>query len=361
MSSKIKEIEDKNIWDKFITPQNVYTFVQSWEWGELNKSMGDRIWRFGLYKNEELIAVALVIKVHARRGNFLFVPHGPIISSKFKVQNSKYEILKNFTDEFKNLAKKERVNFIRVSPLLLDTEENKEYFKKLGFRPAPIYMHAETTWTLIIGESGRPILDYNLIMGMRKNTRNLIRRAEKEGVEIISGTSSELINEFLKLYKKTSKKHNFVPFSDEYIYEEIKNFNGNARIYLAKWQNKILSSAVIVFYGHSAFYHHGANSLENNKIPAAYLLQWQVIKDAKEDGKKYYNFWGIAKDELNKKPRIQIKNLLRGKHPWHGLTFFKKGFGGYKTDYMHAQDLPLNYKYWKSYLIEKIRLWRRGV
>lgn len=345
MSNKTKEIKDKNIWDTFVIAQKEHTFLHAWAWGSLNKVMGDKVFRLGLYEHEKLIAVALIIKVHAKRGNFLFMPHGPI----FTESENRYEILKNFIEKFKQIAKSEKVNFIRVSPLLLDTEKNKEYFKKLDFRPAPIYMHAETTWALDIGPPEHPVSDYDLMMGMRKNTRNLIRRAEKEGVKIISGTSTEFIHEFLTLYKKTAQKHGFVAFSDKFIQEEIKKFNGDAKIYLAQWHNKIISAAIIVFYGNSAFYHHGANSNEYNKIPAAYLLQWQIIKDAKNEGKTYYNFWGISKDEANKK------------HPWYGLSFFKKGFGGYRTDYMHAQDLPLNYGYWINYIIEKIRIWKRGI
>jgi len=95
--------------------------------------------------------------------------------------------------------------------------------------------------------------------------------------------------------------------------------------------------------GEYAFYHHGASQNTYPKIPTAYAVQWAAIREAKKRGIKLYNFWGIAPDENDKK------------HPWAGLTLFKKGFGGYRTNYLHAQDLPLSWKYWISWSIELIR------
>lgn len=339
-------IHDKGLWDDFITAQHEHSFLHAWAWGVLNESEGDRIWRFGAYEGATLVAVALLISVRARRGNFFFIPQGPIIKDSHRGEKDIQHILQVFLDEFKRIGKKENVNFIRISPLLERINAHKDIFKALGFRVAPIHMHAEVTWTLRLDNGYE-----ELLMDMRKTTRNLIRRAERDGVEIISGTSKEYIDEFFKLYSETSNRHNFVPFSYDYIRHEISAFaqEGDAKVYLAKWEGKTLSSAVVIFYGHSAFYHHGANSSEHQKIPAAYLLQWRAIQEAKNRGKQNYNFWGIAEDEENTS------------HPWHGLTFFKKGFGGQRTEYVHAQDIPLNKKYWINYAIDSIRRMRRGI
>jgi len=161
---EIKNITDKSTWDAFVTSQKSHTFLHSWAWGELNEKMGDKIWRLGLYDSEKLIAVALLIKVHAKRGNFLFVPHGPIIAAG-RVGDS----LAPLIDEFKKIGKTEGVNFIRISPLLKKTEQNQKIFKELGFRNSPIHMHAEVTWTLDLAKE-----EYNIYLFY---TPRLIRRA----------------------------------------------------------------------------------------------------------------------------------------------------------------------------------------
>jgi len=370
MSIKIKEITEKQIWEDFVTSQEEYSFLHSWAWGEFNKSMGDKVWRLGIYNNQKLVAVALTIKVHAKKGNFLFVPHGPVFAESEKITNnqetknksplpsgsrfagqitnSKFQILNELTNYLKNLANQEKCVFIRISPILENLDDNKKIFKELGFRDAPIYMHAETTWMLELTKS-----EEDLLYGMRKNTRNLVRRAKKEGIEVTKSSDFDAIDKFMKLYKETAGNHSFVPFSERYIESEIKAFNQeencSADVYLAKYKNQYIAGAVIVFYGNSAYYHHGASSFEHRKIPASYLIQWQAIKDAKKEGRSYYNFWGISADEEDRK------------HPWYGLTLFKKGFGGFRKDYLHAQDLTTSPLYWASYAVDKVRLWKRGV
>ena len=77
---ELKEIINKDEWEGFLSQCAEKTFLQSWNWGEFNKKMGGKIWRFGIYEGEKLLAVALVVKVLARRGTFLFIPHGPVLA-----------------------------------------------------------------------------------------------------------------------------------------------------------------------------------------------------------------------------------------------------------------------------------------
>ena len=336
---KIIEITDKRQWEDFMSTCQENSFLQSWNWGEFNKITGEKIWRLGVFDNDKLEAVALVIKVKARRGSFLFIPYGPAY-----LGDNKERVLKELTSFLKKLAKKEKVVFIRISPLLEKTEENLEIFKKAGFRDAPVHMmHPETTWLLDITKNEDEILKE-----MRKTHRNLIKRAKKEGVEIVQGVDEEDIKTFYDIHMETVRRHKFTPFSYDYIKSEIEVLkkDNQISIFSAKYDNKIISSAIIVFYGSQAFYHHGSSRSEYNKIPASYLTLWEAIKGAKKRGLKTFNFYGIVED----KP----------KHPWYGLSRFKKGFGGYKEELLHCQDLPLSKKYALNYIVETMRKIKRG-
>ena len=315
--------------------------------------MGDKVWRLGIFEASKLIAVSLVIKVHARRGNFLFVPHGPILAKGEKIFNSQFSIFKQLTEKFQKIAKQEKVSFIRISPLLENNEDNRAMFQNLGFRPAPIHMHAEVTWTLALSPT-----EEELLMSMRKTTRNLIRRAIKEGVEIKTDNTEQGIEVFNNLYQETASRHIFTPFSLTYIKNQVRVFaqNNSIQIFTAWYNNECLASAIVVFYGKSAYYHHGASSsTKYPKIPAAYLLQWEAIREAKGRGHRFYNFWGIVSTD-NQQPTTN-----NDKHPWAGITLFKTGFGGFQTDYLHAQDLPLSWKYWPNWVIETLRKKRRNL
>lgn len=84
----IKEINNKEVWEGFSGQCEEKTFLNSWNWGEFQKREGNKIWRLGIYDNEQLVAIILIIKIRARRGTFLFIPHGPnIINSKFQIPN----------------------------------------------------------------------------------------------------------------------------------------------------------------------------------------------------------------------------------------------------------------------------------
>ncbi|HPM39170.1 MAG TPA: peptidoglycan bridge formation glycyltransferase FemA/FemB family protein [Candidatus Pacearchaeota archaeon] len=333
----IREIDDKKRWEDFVSECTEKTFCQSWNWGIFNQSMGDKVWRFGIFENEQLVAIAQVLKIKARRGSFLFVPHGPLIAL-----GDKKEIIKSILEKLKDLAKTENVNFIRFSPILEVSDSN--IFKELGFRNAPIHMHPELTWELDISLSEEDILK-----GMRKTTRYLIKQAEKnEDIEITRGTSDEMLNDFEKLYLETAERQSFTPFSNDYLKKEVDAFKNDNQILIfsGKYKGEVVSSAIIVYYSGIGFYHQGASSLKYPKVPVSYLLQWEAIKEAKTRGCRLYNFWGVIPEAT--------KN-----HPWAGLSLFKKGFGGFEKEYVKTQDYILSNKYWLTYIIEQIRRRKR--
>ena len=144
---EIKEIPIKEIWENFLLNCKEKTFLNSWNWGEFQKKEGNKIWRLGIYDNEQLVAVALVVKVKARRGIFLFVPHGPVLLCQTIKEGAKLPAESGELSSFLiKLAKEERASFIRVAPIWQRTEENIRIFKELGFRDAPIHIHPELTW-----------------------------------------------------------------------------------------------------------------------------------------------------------------------------------------------------------------------
>jgi len=346
MELEIRKIEDKKIWEDFLFQCEEKTFLQSWNWGEFQKKMGNKIWRLGVFKNGELIGVTLVIKIEAKRGRFLFVPHGPVIKIfNFQFSIFKQKVLEILLEELKKIANQERCSFIRIAPIWERTTESEKIFKDLGFKTAPMHTHPEITWELNLEKS-----EEELLMNMRKTTRYLIRQGLKnEFLQIEKSQNPNELKTFNDLYQKTVNRHHFVPFSLSYLKNEFLSFlpDNQISLFFAKYKEKVLASAIIVFWQKIAFYHHGASSLEYPKIPASYLLQWEAIKEAKRRGCRIYNFWGIAESESKK-------------HPFWGLTLFKKGFGGYEKKYVRTQDLPLSFKYWFTWSFEELRKKKRG-
>jgi len=343
---EIQEIKDKNEWEDFASQCPNKTFCQSWNWGEFNRAMGDNCWRLGVYSENILIAIAQVLKISAKRGTFIFLPHGPI----FKEENRKKEVISILLAHLKILGKENKADFIRLAPLLERTEENINVFKNLGFRTAPIHMHPELTWELDLTDSEEEIL-----ANMRKTTRYLIRQGEKnEDVIVEKSKNYDDLKAFEDVYKITADRHSFVPFSMKYLKNELEAFGNDNQIVIfsGKYNGEIVASAMVIYWSNGAFYHQGASSLKYPKIPVSYLVQWEAIKEAKKRNCKTYNFWGIA-------PESELE--AKENHPWKGLSLFKKGFGGYKKEYVKTQDYPLKLKYWAIYIFEEIRKKQRNL
>jgi len=336
-------IKDKNIWENFLLDCQEKTFLSSWNWGEFNKMMGNKIWRLGIFENDELTSVALVVKTVAKRGTFLLVPHGPVT----EVTGYRLQVLEILLEELKKIAKDKGVDFIRISPIRERNEENIRLFKSLKFKEAPIHVHPETSWKLDIRPS-----EEELLMQMRKTTRYLIRQAQKNSnIEIFQSSKIDDVETFNKLYQEVVKLQHFVPFSFEYLKNEFLAFQSNNQIslFFGKYKGEIIASAFVIFWSRIGFYHHAALLSEYHKIPIAYSLLWEAIKEAKRRRCISFDFWGYVDPKENPK------------HPWAGPTLFKMGFGGRPYEYAKTQDFPLSKKYWLTYLFEKLRKTKRGL
>ena len=349
MKFELREIIDKNIWEDFFSSVKDKTFLQSWNWGNFNKKSGSDILRYGIYQGEELVATSFILRVKAKRGPFIFLPHGPNLK---KVDISfKKEIIRFLLEELKEIAKKDNCVSIKIAPLWGRTKENISIFKELGFKESPIHIHPDITWELDLSPNKE-----GLLLGMRKTTRYLIRRAEKNNdIQIIKSKSVKDISEFNKIYQITKNRQEFIPFSLNYLEDQFNSFieDDQILILLAKYNGEVIASGVFIFWNNIGFYHHGASSLKYPKIPASYLLMWRAIEEAKERGCKKFNFWGTAP--------LSETDTYNKKHPWAGLTLFKTGFGGHSRKYVKTQDFIVSPRYWLSFVFEIIRKIKRGL
>jgi lipid II:glycine glycyltransferase (peptidoglycan interpeptide bridge formation enzyme) len=353
---EIREVTSKEEWEGFLLQCAEKTFLQSWNWGDFqllqaasakaSASQG-KIWRFGIYNSTNLFSVVLVVKVLAKRGTFLYIPHGPVFLGRLVIKDKK-EILELVLARLLEISKEEKANFVRISSLLAESDENKNMLVDLGFKNSPMPASAyEATWKLDIY---RP--EDELLKNLRKTTRYLIRKAE-ENNDILIEKSDNLgdIEIYQKLNKAVSKRQKFIPFSDDFIRNEFKVFAADkqALFLFGKYKGEIVAGAMIIFWSGIAFYHQAGSLAKFSKLSIPYLLQWEAIKEAKNRGCKVYDFWGFT--DPVKFP----------KHPWAGPTLFKMGFGGYKEEYVKTQDYIISQKYWMNYIIEKIRRIKRGL
>jgi len=341
---EIKIINDKSIWESFLLECEQRSFLNSWNWGEFQIKIGNKIWRFGVFDGENLIGIALITKIKAKRGTFLLTQHGPVIVPS----NKRKEILRFLLEELKKIGKEEKAAFIRMNPLWEANQENQNILRDLGFRQAPMHANAyEATWKLDI-----TITEEELLKNMRKTTRYLIRQGMKnQDITIEKSERLDDIEKYQKLNKEIAKRQKFVPFSFEYVKNEFDIFSkdGQALLFFGKYKEEIVSSALVIFWSQIGFYHQAASSSKYAKFSVPYLLLWEAIKEAKKRGCILYDFWGY------------INPFENPRHPWAGPTLFKIGFGGNAYKYVKTQDFPLSKRYWLTFIFEKLRKAKRGL
>lgn len=311
------------------------SFLQSFEYGEMQGKMGNEpVYMLIEDQDDQIVGSMLAILFKARRGRYLFMPY-PVMDKK---------IMEVILPHLRALAGTLKIDFLRISPMIDESAENKKWMADMGFRDAPVHMmHPELLWLLDLNKT-----EEELLKDMRKNTRYGVKQAEKMGLEVKSGATEELLKQFYEIHEETSKRQHFIPYPWAYLKAQLEVFapKDQIKIYIVENEGKPIAGAVIMFFGPEGIYHHGASLSEFNKIPSSYLIQWEAIKETKKRGMPRYNFWGVVDNAP--------------KHPWAGLSFFKKGFGGYGRPILHCQDLPLTPKYWFNFVIETIRRIKRG-
>lgn len=328
----IQPATNATVWDEFLKTQLWSPFLQSWTMGEVYRDIGQEPIRLEVRNGENIVGICQAILVPARRGKHLMVQYGPVI-----IESCKHEAISTLIQELKKIAKDRGCSFIRISPFW----PKEDAPVTPGTVSAPLHLLAEHIWFLNL--QGKT--EDDILKGMRPTTRNLIRRAEKEGVTV---HKSPDIDPFLHLHKQTHQRHKFTPYTDAFFRAQSQRFApAHCTLYVATYQNEPVAASVHMHFGGETSYHHGASSLTYPKIPASTLLQWRAIQDAMKRGDRIYNFWGIAPPNIKK-------------HPFTGVTTFKTGFGGELLELTPCMDIPLSKRYYCTRIFEALRRWKRG-
>ena len=273
----------------------------------------------------------------AKRGRYLEIPCGPLINWKDA------DLVREVFTKIKEVARAERCVFVRIRPQLVASEENLRMLAGLGLKLAPMHLAAEHTVMLDLRLS-----EDELLAGMRRQTRYEVRRAEKLGITVEKSNSEEAFKEFHKVQVKTARRQGFVPPDMKTLLAEREAFGDEAWIYVAKTaEGEPVAYGLIIANGREGDYYEAASTDLNRKLPGAYALLWQAMRDLKHDGYERFNLWGIA-------PKGQPG------HRYAGVTTFKTGFGGTIVEYAPAHDLVISrVGYVKDLIVEKARKKRR--
>lgn len=148
--------------------------------------------------------------------------------------------------------------------------------------------------------------------------RNVIRKAQKNGIEIRVGSSPELFETFREIYNSTMDKDNadeYYYFSPEFYKSIFTDLAENAQIFCAVLDEKVIAAAIMLSANEKMNYHLSGSIREYSNLAPTNLILYEAALWGCENGcKSLYLGGGVGSGE-------------------DGLFKFKKSF--YRKD-----DLP---------------------
>lgn len=288
------------------------SFLQSFEWGEFQATLGREIARLRTSSFQ-----ALLIRHELPFGNsYLYCPRGPVA---LQPGGPDAAALAHFVEQVRALES--GAVFVKIEPEWPSDGSVRDLLRSHGFISSRVEIQPAKTLILDIS---RP--EEQLLGAMKKGRRYDIRLAERKGVSARK-LGREEQDTFLHLLAETARRDRFRTHPPSYYREMLERFqDGGGKPSVELWgtdyQGQLLAINLVLFWGERMTYLHAASSSHHRDVMAPAFLQWHVLKEAKRRGFKEYDLWGISE-------------------AWPGVTRFKQAFGGTEVDYVGSYELAL--------------------
>lgn len=338
MDIRFEKANDENLnqW-KEINNSSDSSFLTSLEWGEFQKTLNKDISGYVLYDDETPFGIMYVENNKRRIAKYAYAPFNPVINWEMLARKYEFnrallvsEVFHSIRKFMKFYIKEKGLTVFRFDPLL--PSEFAPNILEIGFDRTLAAVGPRYILEIDLGKE-----EEVLLAEMKKVARYNIRTSEKAGIEIYKvkpdGLHIDLLNgdnltesieddyikKFFDILDETSSRHGFATFDLNYYRKEfdLLNSKGLCDLFLAKYQDKFISSAFVNYNKDTAYYTHGGSvhDKELQKFGASYLLHWSMMKHFMSKGLKKYNMWGVLPDHIDD-------------HPLSGVSDFKKRFGG---------------------------------
>jgi lipid II:glycine glycyltransferase (peptidoglycan interpeptide bridge formation enzyme) len=322
-------------------------FLQSEIWRKFQVSVGREVFFIG----EESVSASIIEHSLPIVGKYFYIPRWPsarISNYQFLISNQTSNSNDQIFNKLISLAKENNVGWIRIEP------ENENFFeltKDFKIEKAPHDMQPRENFVMSITKT-----EEELLAEMKEKTRYNIKLSQKRGVKIETcnmqhETCNKNIEEFLKLIKQTSDRKGIKSHPESYYKKMLENIPAeNLKLYLAEYENATIAGILVIYFGKTATYLHGASSDEFRNVMAPYLLQWQAIQDAKKAGMTEYDFGGIK--------TCDMQHETCNKNGWAGITKFKMGFSPETKpkEFPGSYDIVINpFKYALYRALQKVK------
>lgn len=298
-------------WDETLAAMDASP-LQSWAWGELKRRHGWSVERIGFDAEWGSARVQVLFR---SRGpvSLAYVPRGPVLSGDHE------RVFRALVSQIDRVCRRRRAISLIVEP---DRQLGLGgTYRTYGFVRGPAPFQPERTVRV-------PLLpDEQLIAQMHSKNRYSIRLAERRGVEVVRGTMDGDLGTFYALMRETSGRNAFGIHAFDYYADAFRLFGDDACLLFAKVDGKIAATGMAARFGHQAVYLYGASSTTVRGDGAAFRLQYELMRWARERGARSYDLWGIPPRDPQSVAGAPGAAQSHGEDQ-SGLYTFKTRFGG---------------------------------
>ncbi len=183
--------------------------------------------------------------------------------------------------------------------------------------------------------------DEDLFALVERNQRNKIRKGDNSGVivEHYAGKDAlAYLQDFQNLRQTTqsraiqnNKNASMLLKSDDFFTNIF--IEQRSRLFITKYEDVVVSVALILEGGKTAYYYSGGSNIEvNKKTAASAYLVWKVICYYREQGYTFFDMGGVPANPDSS-------------HPAYGVYSFKKSFGGEYKEFLGGKIIIQPFKY----------------
>ncbi len=321
---------DATAWDQWVESQARGSYLQLSAWAEVKATNGWTALRLASGPvsaaqdagGVDAVPVA-AIQVLLRRPRpfpwaIAYAPRGPVLSSW--TTEAIAELTERVRDGLRGVG---RVSHLRIDPEVeRDGPDDPDgatraALRAAGWRSGPSIQPPSTR--LIDLRSDEDALWSDL----RKKWRQYVNKARGNGIRVVAADGSRL-GDFYRIYRETADRAGFI-IRAESAYRDVWDAfdrGGRARLLFAETRDgEPVCSLFLIRAGGRMVEPYGGMTTLGAESRANYLLKWEAIRRARDEGAEVYDLWGLA-------------------HP--GIAQFKAGFGGREVRFIGGWDLVLD-------------------
>jgi lipid II:glycine glycyltransferase (peptidoglycan interpeptide bridge formation enzyme) len=304
---------DDAAWDRFAAGASAPSFLQATPWARVKRPNGWRAARLVVDAPSGPIGAQLLVR-HPRPlpKGFGYAARGPVSAGSLDAA-----ALGAFSEAVRAAAAGLGIAHLRIDPELEDPDGSiAAALREAGWRRAPDIQPPSTR----VIDLTRP--EEAIWADVRKKTRQLVRRAERDGVVVVSGGLDRIPD--LHRVLATTMERVGLPYRTEAFYRDLWSAyapTDRAMLLLAEAAGDVVSASLLIGWGPRIVALYGGTTSAGRRLEAKYALNWEILRRARAAGYQTYDAWGL---------------------PNEGVAFFKAGWGGREVRYVGAWDLVVD-------------------